>query len=69
MSFKSTAEYLKALDEIAEIIDKENPSPREIERLKFNRLAVESYELSAVASYPVSELLVHQFNNSKYLLN
>ena len=69
MDIKSTSEYLKTLDDIAEIFDKENITKEEIKVLKLKKLAVKRYEMDEVRKYPVTTTLMEAFKRNRYLLN
>ena len=69
MSINTTAEYLKILDEIADIIDKENLSKEDIRVLKLKKLAVRNYEMQEVKKYPAVLSLVDDFNKNTFFLN
>jgi hypothetical protein len=69
MSINTTAEYLKILDEIADIIDKENLSKEDIRVLNLKKLAVRNYEMQEVKKYPAVLSLVDDFNKNTFFLN
>jgi len=69
MSIRSTAEYLKTLDEIAEIVDKENLTIEELRLLNLKKLAVKKFELAEVSKYPAAVALIDDFKKSKFFLN
>ena len=69
MSINTTAEYLKILDEIADIIDKENLSKEDIRVLNLKKLAVRNYEMQEVKKYPAVLSLVDDFKKNTFFLN
>lgn len=69
MSIKTTSEYLKTLDEIAEIVDKDNLTTEELRLLNLKKLAVKNYELQEVSKYPASLSLIDDFRKNKFFLN
>ncbi len=69
MSIKNTHEYLKTLDEIAEIIDKDDLTVQELRELNLKKLAVKKFELQEVRKYPAALNLIDDFKKSKFYLN
>ncbi|MAW65519.1 MAG: hypothetical protein CMD18_04920 [Flavobacteriales bacterium] len=69
MSISTTAEYLKILDEIAEIIDKKHLTIDEIRVLNVKKLAVRNFEMQEVKKYPAVLSLVDDFQKNKFFLN
>lgn len=69
MSIKDTHEYLKTLDEIAEIIDKDDLTIQELRELNLKKLAVKKFELQEVKKYPATLNLLEDFRKSKFYLN
>lgn len=69
MSINTTAEYLKILDEIAEIIDKEHLTIDEVRVLNVKKLAVRKFEMQEVKKYPAVLSLVDDFQKNKFCLN
>jgi len=69
MDINSTSEYLKTLNDIADIFDKENLTNEEVKILNLKKLAVKRYEMNEVRKYPVTTTLVETFKRNKYLLN
>ena len=69
MSINTTAEYLKILDEIAEIIDKEDLTVDEIRVLNIKKLAVRKFEMQEVKKYPAVLSLIDDFQKNKFFLN
>ena len=69
MSINTTAEYLKILDEIAEIIDKDDLTIDEIRVLNIKKLAVRNFEMQEVKKYPAVLSLIEDFQKNKFFLN
>ena len=69
MSINTTAEYLKILDEIAEIIDKDDLTVDEIRVLNIKKLAVRKFEMQEVKKYPAVLSLIEDFQKNKFFLN
>ena len=69
MSINTTAEYLRILDEIAEIIDKEDLTIDEIRVLNIKKLAVRKFEMQEVKKYPAVLSLIEDFQKNKFFLN
>lgn len=69
MSIKNTHEYLKTLDEIAEIIDKDDLTIQELRELNRKKLAVKKFEFQEVKKYPATLSLLDDFRKNKFCLN
>jgi len=69
MDINSTSEYLKTLNDIADIFDKENLTNEEVKILNLKKLAVKRYEMDEVRKYPVTLALMETFKRNKFLLN
>jgi hypothetical protein len=69
MDINSTSEYLKTLDDIADIFEKENLTNEEVKILNLKKLAVKRYEMEEVRKYPVTLALMETFKRNKFLLN
>ena len=69
MSIKNTHEYLRVLEEIAEIIDKDDLTVKELRELSLKKLAVKKFELQEVRKYPAALNLIDDFKKSKFHLN
>ncbi|MDG1516434.1 MAG: hypothetical protein P8Q42_00265 [Flavobacteriales bacterium] len=69
MDINSTSEYLKTLDDIADIFEKENLTNEEVKILNLKKLAVKRYEMKEVRKYPVTLALMETFKRNKFLLN
>tara|TARA_Y100000589_G_scaffold249393_1_gene237473 strand:- start:263 stop:487 length:225 start_codon:yes stop_codon:yes gene_type:complete len=69
MSINTTAEYLRILDEIAEIIDKDDLTIDEIRVLNIKKLAVRKFEMQEVKKYPAVLSLIEDFQKNKFFLN
>ena len=69
MSINNTAEYLKILDEIAEIIDRDNLTIEELRVLNLKKLAVRKYEMQEVSKYPATISLLDDFKKNRFFLN
>ena len=69
MDINSTSEYLKTLDDIADIFEKENLTNEEVKILNLKKLAVKRYEMEEVRKYPVTLALMATFKRNKFLLN
>jgi hypothetical protein len=69
MSINTTAEYLKILDEIAEIIDKDDLTIDEIRVLNIKKLAVRKFEMQEVKKYPAVLSLIEDFQKNRFFLN
>ena len=69
MSINNTTEYLRILDEIAEIIDKDDLTTEELRVLNIKKLAVRNYEMEEVEKYPAVLSLVDDFFKSRFFLN
>lgn len=69
MDIKTTAEYLKTLDEIAEFSDKDDLSIPQLRELNLKKLAVKKFEMQSVQKYPATKILIDDFQKSKFYLN
>ncbi len=69
MEIKSTFEYLKVLDSIAELIDKRTFTPEAKQRLKELMIAVKKFEKQALKEESAQERLINDFFNAPHLLN
>lgn len=69
MEIKSTFEYLKVLDSIAELIDKRTFTPEAKQRLKELMIAVKKFERQALKEESAQERLINDFFNAPHLLN
>jgi|TARA_B110000261_G_scaffold152672_1_gene182468 hypothetical protein len=69
MQIKSTPEYLKILDDIAEFTDQKSLSISELRTLNIKKLAVKNYEMIEIKKYPATESLILDFKNSLHFLN
>ena len=69
MEIKSTFEYLKVLDSIAELIDKRTFTPEAKERLKELMVAVKKFERQALKEESPQERLISDFFSAPHLLN
>lgn len=69
MQINSTSQYLKTLDEIAEIIEKRDMSIDDVRSLNLKKLAVRNYEMQEVQKYPAVDALIEEFKKVKYNLN
>lgn len=69
MDIKSTSEYLKTLDEIAEFSDKNDLSVHQIRELNLLKLAVKKFEMQSVKQYPAAKVLIEDYKRTKFLLN
>ncbi len=61
MRINSTNQYLNCLDRIAEIIDKSNPSSKEISIMELMQTAVNEFEYNEVKKYPAKDFLLDRF--------
>jgi len=69
MSINNTADYLRILDEIALVIDKDDLTIEELRLLNLKKLAVKKFELEEVEKYPASLSLIDDYRINKFLLN
>ena len=69
MEIKSTFEYLKVLDSIAEIIDKRSFGPEVKLRLKELMIAVKKFEREALKEESAQERLISEFLDAEHLAN
>jgi hypothetical protein len=69
MEIKSTFEYLKVLDSIAELIDRRAFTPEAKQRLKELMIAVKKFEKQALKEESAQERLINDFFNAPHLLN
>lgn len=69
MDIKTTSEYLKTLDEIAEFSDKNDLSIPQLRELNLKKLAVKKFEMQSVQNYPATKVLIDDFQKSAFYLN
>ncbi len=69
MEIKSTFEYLKVLDCIAELIDRRTYTPEAKQRLKELMIAVKKFERQALKEESAQERLINDFFSAPHLLN
>jgi len=69
MEIKSTFEYLKVLDSIAELIDKPAFTPEAKQKLKELMIAVKKFERQALKEETAQERLINDFFSASHLLN
>ena len=69
MDINSTSEYLKTLDDIADIFEKETFTNEEVKILNLKKLAVKRDEMEEDRKYPVTLALMETFKRNKFLLN
>ncbi|MFM7022782.1 MAG: hypothetical protein ACKOXB_07360 [Flavobacteriales bacterium] len=69
MEIKSTFEYLKVLDRIAELIDKRSYTPESKQKLRELMLAVKKFESQSLIDESPQERLINDFFAAPHLLN
>ena len=69
MEIRSTFEYLRVLDSIAELIDKRTYTPEAKQRLKELMIAVKKFERQALKEESAQERLISDFFSAPHLLN
>jgi hypothetical protein len=69
MEIKTTFEYLKVLDSIAEIIDARPITPELRQKLKGLMSAVRDFEKHALKVESAQQRLIDTFLSERYLLN
>lgn len=69
MEIKTTFEYLKVLDSIAEIIDARPITPELRVKLKGLMVAVRNFEKHALKVESAQQRLIDTFLSERYLLN
>jgi hypothetical protein len=69
MEIKTTFEYLKVLDNIAEIIDERPLTPESREKLRGLMAAVREFEKHALKVETAQQRLIDTFLSERFLLN
>ncbi len=69
MEIKTTFEYLKVLDNIAEIIDERPITPESREKLRGLMAAVREFEKHALKVETAQQRLIDTFLSERFLLN
>lgn len=69
MEIKTTFEYLKVLDSIAEIIDTRPITPEMRKKLKDLMVAVRDFEKHALKVESAQKRLINNFLSERFLLN
>jgi hypothetical protein len=69
MEIKTTFEYLKVLDNIAEIIDERPMTPEARQKLRGLMAAVREFEKHALKVESAQQRLVDTFLSDRFLLN
>lgn len=69
MEIKTTFEYLKVLDNIAEIIDERPITPESREKLRDLMAAVREFEKHALKVETAQQRLIDTFLSDRHLLN